>query len=78
MSAQAADCADTGKMTASGDEEGTGGCYVPQTSLLRAEICPAHVFLHRHNRGSAPNGHSETVRANERMEQTTPPMIRLL
>lgn len=64
---------DTREMKASGDDEETGGCCVPPTSLLRAEICPAHLFLPGHNTADlAPNGHSETVRANERMEGATP------
>lgn len=46
---------------------------VPLTGLLRAEICPAHLFLPGHSTAhSAPNGHSESVRANERMAGATP------
>lgn len=45
----------------------------PQMSLLRAEICPVHLFIPRHNTpGLAHNGHSETVRTNERIEEAAP------
>lgn len=42
-------------------------------SLLRAEICSVHLFIPRHSTpGLAHNGHSETVRTNERMEEGAP------
>lgn len=45
----------------------------PQKSLLRAEICPVHLFIPRHNTpGLANNGHSETVRTNEQIEEVAP------